>query len=89
MLGQTTQQVNEEVTCGKRNDISLLGLVWSMGYLGKIGMAGLIKCVSFQDSLQGGRFYIHSGLLDYLARTCRNGKKFMQLETFCFSVLAE
>lgn len=75
MLGQTTQQVNEKVTCGKLNDISFLGLVKSMGYLGKIELFGLIKCVSVQGSLQGGRPYIYGSLLDYLVRTCRNVKK--------------
>lgn len=55
-----------------------------MRYLGKIGMVGLIKCVSLQDSLQGGRFYIYNHLFEYLSRTCRNGKKQVQPETFAF-----
>lgn len=50
----------------------------------KWGMPGLIKCVSFQDELQGGIFYTYNSLLDYLARTCGNGKKYLQLETFAF-----
>lgn len=49
--------------CGKLNDINFLGLVQSMGYLGKPGMVGLIKCVSFQDSRKGGSFYIYWSLL--------------------------
>lgn len=55
-----------------------------MGILGKVGMLGLIKYVSFQDTLQGRIFYIYNNLLDYLARTCGNGKKHAQLETFAF-----
>lgn len=55
-----------------------------MGILGKKGMPGLMKCVSFQDALQGGIFYIYNSLLDYLARTCGNGKKCVQLKTFAF-----
>lgn len=84
MLGQTTQQVNEKVTCGKLNDISFLGLVQSMGYLGKIELFGLIKCVSVQGSLQSGRPYIYGSLLDHLVRTCRNVKKYVQLGTLAF-----
>lgn len=54
------------------------------GILRKTGMVGLIKCVCFQYSLQGGRCYICSTLLGYLARTCKNGKEYVQLETFAF-----
>lgn len=55
-----------------------------MRNLRKKGMAGLIKCVSFQDSLKGRRFYIYNSLLDYWARTCRNGKEYLQHQAFAF-----
>jgi len=55
-----------------------------MGHLGKIGMVGLVRCVIFQDSLQGEIFYIYISLLDYSARNCRNGKKYVQPGTFAF-----
>lgn len=55
-----------------------------MEILGKVGMPGLVKCVSFQDALQGGIFYIYNSLSDYLARTCGNGKKYMQVENVAF-----
>lgn len=55
-----------------------------MGILGKVGMPGLVKCVSFQDALQGGIFYTYNSLSDYLARTCGNGKKYVQVENVAF-----
>lgn len=63
---------------------SFLGLVWSMGILGKLGMPGLIKCVIVQDGLQRWIFYIYNSLLGYLARTHGNGKKYVQLKNFAF-----
>lgn len=49
-----------------------------------VGMPGLIKCVSFQDALQAGIFQIYNSLLDYLARTCGNGKM-LSLKPLLFS----
>lgn len=51
----------------------------------KWGMPGLIKCVSFQDELQGGIFYICNSLLDYLVGLVEMGRSTWNLKPLLFS----